>query len=365
MGNGESTSAGEGGRQRASRGSSAASAGADEPDAFEPGGDVAAESTWAQFKNSCARATSARAGAAPRRARRARAVGPLGVHPGGCEQGPASRTACAQRASRSRCHPGTPTTSPHDPALPPKTPPPQTRPKPASYEDIIATIIRPPRCAYTAEQLGPPAFRFCDAPFARADFQITNRRGLALRCSHWHRPDLLRAAPDPSTSPPPAGPGPAHPNLLPSLSADQPCVLFLHAHVSCRLDALPLLRTLLAAGVSVLAPDLSGHGQSDGRYVSLGWFERDDVEDLVAAMRAAGHEGAPGAPNAAAPRPRAAAPRPNLPARRGARSPRLVLLPSAAARRRAVRAVLLRRAATPTRGTHPTNNKTKNPPKQT
>mmetsp|Transcript_14564 Transcript_14564/g.44439 ORF Transcript_14564/g.44439 Transcript_14564/m.44439 type:complete len:419 (-) Transcript_14564:134-1390(-) len=68
-------------------------------------------------------------------------------------------------------------------------------------------------------------------------------------------------------------------------------MIYLHSHVASRLDAVPLLRTLLGAGVSVLSFDFAGHGQSEGEYVSLGWFERDDVDDLIQHMRAKGHEG--------------------------------------------------------------------------
>jgi len=153
-----------------------------------------------------------------------------------------------------------------------------------SYDEIIDAIIRPPRVEYAEEHLGPIAFEFGGVPIARADFEFKNRRGLTLHCSHWHRPDLL--APDFKTelqNGDDSGMG--------SLRSEQPCLVYLHSHVACRLDVLPLLRTLLTSGVSVLAPDLSGHGMSEGEYVSLGWNERDDVADLLEHLRTAGHAG--------------------------------------------------------------------------
>ncbi len=35
---------------------------------------------------------------------------------------------------------------------------------------------------------------------------------------------------------------------------------------------------LLPAGITVFALDFSGSGKSEGEYISLGWFERDDVK---------------------------------------------------------------------------------------
>jgi hypothetical protein len=78
----------------------------------------------------------------------------------------------------------------------------------------------------------------------------------------------------------------------PSLRSAQPCVIFLHHHAGCRLDAIPLLRALLGVGASVLALDLGGHGQSEGEFVSLGWHERDDVADVLAFARAQVRDGA-------------------------------------------------------------------------
>lgn len=162
-----------------------------------------------------------------------------------------------------------------------------------SYDEIIDSIVRPERVEYTATQLGPSAFEYRGKGFARADFTFQNRRRLALHCSHWHVAaggDAPGGAPA-AAAPPDAAPPGAPP---PSLRTDAPCIIYLHSHVACRLDAIPLLRTLLGAGVDVLALDLGGHGQSEGEHVSLGWFERDDVEDLIAHMRRCGHSGTTG-----------------------------------------------------------------------
>jgi hypothetical protein len=41
--------------------------------------------------------------------------------------------------------------------------------------------------------LGPRRFRFGGRQFRRTDFDLTNPRGMALKCSHWE-PDGWRVA---------------------------------------------------------------------------------------------------------------------------------------------------------------------------
>eukprot|EP00451_Oxyrrhis_marina_P030002 CAMPEP_0204381206 /NCGR_PEP_ID=MMETSP0469-20131031/54028_1 /ASSEMBLY_ACC=CAM_ASM_000384 /TAXON_ID=2969 /ORGANISM="Oxyrrhis marina" /LENGTH=244 /DNA_ID=CAMNT_0051372993 /DNA_START=112 /DNA_END=843 /DNA_ORIENTATION=+ len=60
-----------------------------------------------------------------------------------------------------------------------------------------------------------------------------------------------------------------------------PAVIYLHGNSSSRLEALPVLSPLLQRGVTVFAFDFAGSGLSDGEHVSLGYFEREDVEAAV------------------------------------------------------------------------------------
>jgi len=48
---------------------------------------------------------------------------------------------------------------------------------------------------------------------------------------------------------------------------------------------LPQLSYLLSLGVSVLSFDFAGSGKSDGQYVSLGHYERDDLATVIAHLR--------------------------------------------------------------------------------
>lgn len=67
-----------------------------------------------------------------------------------------------------------------------------------------------------------------------------------------------------------------------------PCVVFLHGNSSCCLEALPLLTLLSPLSISLFCFDFSGCGLSEGEYISLGWFERDDLATCVDYLRATG-----------------------------------------------------------------------------
>ena len=64
-----------------------------------------------------------------------------------------------------------------------------------------------------------------------------------------------------------------------------PCVIYLHANASCRLEALDLVDKLLPQNITLFCFDFPGAGISEGEYISLGWFERDDVSTIVEYLR--------------------------------------------------------------------------------
>ena len=136
------------------------------------------------------------------------------------------------------------------------------------YQECVNAIIRPPRAAsYKNEALGPPRFRFGGQTFQRRDFDLVNDRDMVLKCSHWT-----------NTGPPPS-------NAESDSTTGVPCVIYLHGNSSARLEVLPQLSYLLGLGVSVLSFDFAGSGKSDGDYVSLGHYERDDLAAVIAHLR--------------------------------------------------------------------------------
>jgi len=132
------------------------------------------------------------------------------------------------------------------------------------YGQLVDAIIRPPRAVYDQAELGPSVFALAGTRFQREDLEIVGSRDLKLQCSYWAEVD-----PEESQEP-------------------RPCVICLHGNSSCRLEALNILTVLLSAGMSVFAFDFAGSGISEGEYVSLGFYERDDLAYVIEYLRASG-----------------------------------------------------------------------------
>jgi len=142
------------------------------------------------------------------------------------------------------------------------TPPPPPEPRAPSYytiiknsyQQLVNAIIRPPRCAYDISKLGPPTFVFCGRTIIRRDFNLVNPREQRICCSMWEPSDSDR--PNPSL----------------------PCIVYMHGNSSSRLEALSVLSLALTLGATLFSFDFAGSGQSDGEYVSLGVFEKEDLQ---------------------------------------------------------------------------------------
>lgn len=132
-------------------------------------------------------------------------------------------------------------------------------------------IIRPPRRRYDLARLGPNEFRLWNVCVKRIDVNLTNSRGMILRCSHF----LPRALAE------------GDPARQSGMEA-RPCVVYLHQNASCRLEALNLVPMFLPLGISLFCFDFAGCGESDGEYISLGWYERDDLAECVEYLRRTG-----------------------------------------------------------------------------
>jgi pimeloyl-ACP methyl ester carboxylesterase len=65
-----------------------------------------------------------------------------------------------------------------------------------------------------------------------------------------------------------------------------PVLIYMHGNASARVEVLPQLSYLLSLGIAVFAFDFAGSGKSDGEYVSLGYYEREDLTCVVAHLRA-------------------------------------------------------------------------------
>lgn len=129
------------------------------------------------------------------------------------------------------------------------------------YAELWKALIRPPRDTYESKDLGPTVFSIESRTYQRTDLFLKNSRGLRLVCSHFE--------PIPSER----------------VAEQLPCVVYLHGNCSSRLEAVSTLPVLLPFNITVFCLDFSGSGLSDGEYLSLGYYERDDVSVVVDYLR--------------------------------------------------------------------------------
>lgn len=126
------------------------------------------------------------------------------------------------------------------------------------WDDLCKLVIRPQRCSYDPSvSLGPKIFQLGSNVYERTDFELINPRGFKLKCSHYQPTDRQRKA------------------------IRLPCVIYCHGNCGSRCDALDAVQMLLPYNITVLAFDFSGSGLSEGDYVSLGFYEKQDVSTLV------------------------------------------------------------------------------------
>ena len=59
----------------------------------------------------------------------------------------------------------------------------------------------------------------------------------------------------------------------------------MHGNSSCRLEALEVIHYLLPSNITLFCFDFAGCGMSEGEYISLGWWEREDVNIIVEHLR--------------------------------------------------------------------------------
>lgn len=136
-----------------------------------------------------------------------------------------------------------------------------------SYDALVNALIRPPREIYRITDLGNKRFKFQNVHYTREDVQLPSQRPGSphLQCSHY-KPEPLQGHETP----------------------DRPCVVYLHANASSRLASLEILPTVLRAGADLFSFDFAGSGLSGGQYVSLGHFEKEDLETVLRHLRGDG-----------------------------------------------------------------------------
>jgi len=106
-------------------------------------------------------------------------------------------------------------------------------------------------------QMGERMFFLHGTPFHREEVQVKNDRGFQLACSHF----------------------------LPVAEKRSPCVVYVHGHGSCRIEACQILPAMLPLGVSVFCFDCSGAGRSEGEICTAGYYEERDLKAVMEYLR--------------------------------------------------------------------------------
>ena len=126
-----------------------------------------------------------------------------------------------------------------------------------SYETLWKSIIRPPRDEYDLEQLGDKIFYHKGKTYIRHDYELINKRGYLIKCSFLENDIETRD------------------------SYLMPVVIYLHGNSSSRIEGFRNAPDLLKNGINVVMFDFAGCGLSEGEYISLGWYEKDDVRLVI------------------------------------------------------------------------------------
>ena len=126
-----------------------------------------------------------------------------------------------------------------------------------SYETLWKTIIRPPRITYNSDDLIDNIFSFHSRTYYRKDYDLINKKGLTLKCS------LIE--PDDDNRP----------------FETMPLVIYLHGNSSSRKEGLNMMTILLKNNINLFVFDFSGSGISEGKYISLGYHEKEDLNVVM------------------------------------------------------------------------------------
>jgi dienelactone hydrolase len=159
----------------------------------------------------------------------------------------------------------------------------------SGYEELVNSIIRPPRAEYALRDLGERQLLLRSGlAVARTDLELDGPRG-KLQCSHWEPGGSLGhlnlgagggGTGEQSQAGGACGASASSPSI--------PCVVYMHGNCGCRVEAMELLELVLDSGMSLFSFDFGGCGWSEGEHISLGWFEREDLQAVVCHLRACG-----------------------------------------------------------------------------
>jgi len=126
-------------------------------------------------------------------------------------------------------------------------------------DQVWKYLICPPKHNYGLESLGPPKQMWGHTTYVKVDGAIVNRRGQRIIFSFYH-PE-----------------GVDHRSTY--------TILYLHSHGGCRVEGYHLIKACGPHKASLCIFDFSGAGLSDGDYISMGIYEKDDTITMMDHIR--------------------------------------------------------------------------------
>ncbi|EGR31652.1 hypothetical protein IMG5_105010 [Ichthyophthirius multifiliis] len=131
------------------------------------------------------------------------------------------------------------------------------------YDNLWKAFIRPARQTYEDSDLGYQKQNYQNYQAIRHDYQVQNQKNMYLKCSLFEPINIK---------------DPEIPNKF-------PCVIYCHGNSGSRLDALEYLEFLIPLGIGLFCFDFMGSGQSEGEYVTLGYNEQHDLQEIIKFLR--------------------------------------------------------------------------------
>lgn len=126
-----------------------------------------------------------------------------------------------------------------------------------SLDAIWKSIIRPSRQIYSLDDLGLKEFMCYGKNFKRKDYKILGNSGHILQCSFYENEQQSHD------------------------SETLPVIIYCHGNSSSQLEIKYYLFKLLQEDINVFTFDFSGCGKSEGKYISLGVYEKMDLKIIV------------------------------------------------------------------------------------
>lgn len=118
----------------------------------------------------------------------------------------------------------------------------------------VNALFRPPRTHYSEKSI---ALNFDSGAVTRCPISISNKRNQTMNVSIYYKTNSLNRA------------------------RGKPCVLYLHSATSSQSEGRFLVSTVCKFDAVVTTFDFVGCGQSDGDYISMGYYEEEDVNFLL------------------------------------------------------------------------------------